>query len=242
MPIAVTTIVPRPYVTTVLENAIFLRSPNGTSSCPSASLVLLTGTDSPGQRRFVDLQIKRFCNPAVAGNKIARFQQHNVPDGQLPGRNHSFLSPADNLRLRRAHLLQRFQRFLRVIFLHDAQYCVEQHDDHNDQAVDPLARIHNNGNRAAKIKTMISGSVNCSKKRFSKESFLTSCSSLYPYRSVRSFTCCSVSPGAQIRAEFFNHFLRGLTGFHLHLPPSLPSQKKASLPSKPEDNGLAHHF
>ena len=47
---------------------------------------------------------------------------------------------------------------------------------------------------AAKIKTMISGSVNCSKKRFSKESFLTSCSSLYPYRSVRSFACCSVSP------------------------------------------------
>ena len=82
------------------------RSPSGRSARASGARLLLDRQRLAGERRLLDLELRRFDQAQVGRHDVARLQQHHVAGHQLAPRRSTRAAPSrSTARLRRGQLL-----------------------------------------------------------------------------------------------------------------------------------------
>ena len=87
------------------------------------------------QGGLFDLQACIVYYPAVRGNCVARFKQHNVADNELLAVNGDYFPAAQHLGRCRRHLLQGFYRLFGLVLLINAQNSVHNDNEENDDNI-----------------------------------------------------------------------------------------------------------
>ena len=87
------------------------------------------------QRGLLDLQRGAFNESSVRRNGVARLEQYDVAGDQLLAADDDELPVAHDAACGGGHLLQRFDGFLRLVLLINAEHRVNQHDGENDDGV-----------------------------------------------------------------------------------------------------------
>ena len=138
-PVAVTIIMPLPWVTGVFMNAMFVWSPGPTSAPASASVPFDAGTLSP-VRADSSICSELACDdPAVRGHLVAGGEQHDVADDDLLGRDLRLGTVAAHARGRLHHRLERVHGALGLALLAQADDGVEHGEEEQHGARAPLA-------------------------------------------------------------------------------------------------------
>ena len=101
---------------------MFLRSPRGTSSAPSASSIL-------------DLHARTLKDATVGRHGVTGLKDHDVSHDNLGGRHTELLAASDDLARCRSHLLQRRERLLGLLLLNDAEDRVQHDNEHDDDHI-----------------------------------------------------------------------------------------------------------
>ena len=94
--------------------------------------VLLCGHGLAGQGGFLDLHRGALEHAAVCRDGVARLEHDHVAGHELGTRQVHELAVAQNLGLRRAHLLQGLEGLLALGLLNHAQHRVDDNDEHDD--------------------------------------------------------------------------------------------------------------
>ena len=97
--------------------------------------VLLCGHGLAGQGGFLDLHRGALEHAAVCRDGVARLEHDHVAGHELGTRQVHELAVAQNLGLRRAHLLQGLEGLLALGFLDHAQHRVDDNDEHDDEDI-----------------------------------------------------------------------------------------------------------
>ena len=100
--------------------------------------VLLHGHGLAGEGGLLDLHRGALQDAAVRRHGVAGLEKDDVAGHEVGGGQVGELAVADDLGLRRAHLLQGLERLLRLCLLHDAEHGVDDDDGHDDDDVGPL--------------------------------------------------------------------------------------------------------
>ena len=138
--VATTTAWPVPAAMLVPMNTMFSRSPSGTSPCSKVAGCFVYRLRLAGQRGLDALERGRFQEPGIRRDQVAGFQREDVTGHDCRGRNRSDLPVASHLGLRRGHLLERRDGFLRVELLIEADDGVEDDDGEDGDGVHHFAQ------------------------------------------------------------------------------------------------------
>ena len=172
------------------------------------------------QRRLFDLQIDALDQTQIRWHIVPGLQQDDVARHDLAPGNRQLLAVADDLRLRRGHLLQRRQRLLCLGLLNHTHHGVEQHDKQNGDRVDVLTKRqrHHGGNDQddhQKILELVPQQTQKARSR-SLGQFIGAkfCQPLLRLRLSQA----ALKVRLQVTQQFFDRFAVGLLVMHIKLP------------------------
>ena len=101
----------------------------------------------PCQEGFVQHQGLILQNTAIGWHAVSGFEQNQIPNRNLSGRNVLRFAVPNHRCRRRCQLTELFQGTLGAVFLKKAQQCIEKNDGNNGQGLHPFAHHQGNGGR-----------------------------------------------------------------------------------------------
>ena len=90
------------------------------------------------ERRLVHEQVFRFKQETIAGNRVARPEQHDIARHDLLNRHSNLASVAPYIGFDLHHRKQTGHRLIRAPFLPEPEQAADKHDHENDRRVGPI--------------------------------------------------------------------------------------------------------
>ena len=139
IPVATTRPTPRPFETSVPSKRHAAAVADGEVRRGEGVDGLLDGLRLAGERGLVGPQLDGLDEPQVGGEHVPRLEEHDVAGHEVDGGHDRDRAPPPDARVGRGERLERAHGLLRPVLLHDAEPCVEHHDDRDDHRVLGLA-------------------------------------------------------------------------------------------------------